>query len=107
MMIATASAGDRILAIQNIVEFGDTHYYLDGAAAENSDGGAWNLQLSMLERAYRRSPTSCYLLGYTDLPVEDQDAEGLLRARQSLRASDWPTSLIRFKWMPQARPIAC
>jgi hypothetical protein len=58
MMIATASAGDRILAIQNIVEFGDTHYYLDGAAAENSDGGAWNLQLSMLERAYRRSPTS-------------------------------------------------
>jgi hypothetical protein len=38
--------------------------------------------------------------------VEDQDAEGLLRARQSLRASDWPTSLIHFKWTPQARPIA-
>jgi len=104
MMIATATAEDRILAIQNIVEFGDTHYYLDGAAADHSDGGAWNLQLSMLERAYRRSPSSRFLLGYTDLPVADQAAEGLLRSRRSLRASDWPTSLIRFRWTPQDRP---
>lgn len=101
-MIAVAEGGGRILAIQNNVEFGDVHYYLDGAAASDTDGGAWALQLAMLKRAYERSPKGRFLLGYTDLPVADQSAEGLLRSRRSLRASDWPTSLVRFQWAPKA-----
>lgn len=99
-MIAVAEGGGRLLAIQNNVEFGDVHYYLDGAAASDTDGGAWALQLAMLKRAYDRSPKGRFLLGYTDLPVADQSAEGLLRSRRSLRASDWPTSLVRFQWAP-------
>ena len=99
-MIAMAVSSNRILAIQNIVEFGSTHYYLDGAAATDTDGGAWNLQLAMLKRAYDRFPAGRFLLGYTDLPVADQSAEGLLRSRRSLRASEWPTSLVRFEWTP-------
>ena len=68
--------------------------------ASDTDGGSWALQLAMLRRAYDRSPTGRFLLGYTDLPVADQSAEGLLRSRRSLRASDWPTSLVRFEWAP-------
>jgi hypothetical protein len=99
-MIALTTGGGRVLAIQNNVEFGGFHYYLDGAAASDTDGGAWHLQLAMLKRAYDRLPTCRFLLGYTDLPVADQAAEGLLRSRRSLRASDWPTSLVRFQWRP-------
>lgn len=97
-MIGRVTGGGRTLAIQNNVEFADLHYYLDGAAANETEGGAWFLQLSMLRRAYERTPTGKFLLGYTDLPVEDQLAEGLLRSRRSLRASDWPSSLVRFAW---------
>lgn len=102
-MIGMVTSGDRTLAIQNNVEFADFHYYLDGAAASETEGGAWFLQLAMLRRAYERTPTGKFLLGYTDLPVEDQLAEGLLRSRRSLRASDWPSSLVRFDWR---RPAA-
>lgn len=99
-MIGVATSGGRILAIQNNVEFADFHYYLDGAAGSETDGGGWFLQLAMLRRAYERTPKGRFLLGYTDLPVDDQTAEGLLRSRRSLRASDWPSSLLRFDWRP-------
>jgi hypothetical protein len=99
-MISMVSGGGRTLAIQNNVEFADFHYYLDGAAANETEGGGWFLQLAMLRRAYERAPKGKFLLGYTDLPVDDQTAEGLLRSRRSLRASDWPSSLVRFDWRP-------
>jgi hypothetical protein len=96
--IAVAAGGGRVLAIQNIVEFADSHYYLDGAASTEPDGGAWYLQLAMLRRAYERSPKGKFLMGYVDFELDDDLAEGLLRSRRSLRVSDWPTSLIRFEW---------
>jgi hypothetical protein len=99
-MISEVTGGGRTLAIQNNVEFADYHYYLDGAAANETDGGGWFLQLAMLRRAYERTPKGKFLLGYTDLPLDDQLAEGLLRSRRSLRASDWPSCLVRFDWRP-------
>jgi hypothetical protein len=99
-MIGVVTSGGRTLAIQNNVEFADFHYYLDGAAGAETEGGGWFLQLSMLRRAYERTPKGKFLLGYTDLPVGDQTAEGLLRSRRSLRASDWPSCLLRFDWRP-------
>jgi hypothetical protein len=101
-MIGVVTGGGRTLAIQNNVEFSDIHYYLDGAAANETEGGGWFLQLAMLRRAYERTPNGKFLLGYTDLPLDDQTAEGLLRSRRSLRASDWPSSLVRFDWKPVA-----
>jgi len=100
-MIALAIGSGRVLAIQNMIEFGDAHYNLDGAAANGPRGGAWHLQIAMLKRAYDRSPKGKYLLGYTDVPVVNQSAQGLLRSRRSLRATDWPTSLIQFRWAPR------
>jgi hypothetical protein len=99
-MIGLVTGGGRVLAIQNKVEFGDTHYYLDGAAADQPDGAAWNLQLTMLHRAYDQSPKGRFLMGYTDVPEGARKAEGLLRSRQAVRVSDWPTSLIRFEYRP-------
>ncbi|HEX5379783.1 MAG TPA: hypothetical protein VFW47_14500 [Phenylobacterium sp.] len=101
-MIALAVGDGRVLAIQNNVEFADFHYYLDGAAANDTEGGAWYLQLAMLRRAYEAIPNGKFLMGYTDLPLDDQLAEGLLRSRRSLRVTDWPTSLIRFEFDPAA-----
>jgi hypothetical protein len=99
-MIGVVTSKGRTLAIQNNVEFANFHYYLDGAAGNETEGGGWFLQLAMLRRAYERSPKGKFLLGYTDLPVGDQMAEGLLRSRRSLRASDWPSCLLRFDWRP-------
>ncbi len=99
-MIGVVTGGGRTLAIQNNVEFAGFHYYLDGAAANETEGGGWFLQLAMLRRAYEHTPKGKFLLGYTDLPIDDQMAEGLLRSRRSLRASDWPSSLVRFDWRP-------
>jgi hypothetical protein len=97
-VIALAVGGGRVLAVQSLVEFADSHYYLDGAASNDPDGGAWYLQMAMLRRAYERTPKGKFLMGYVDFALDDGVAEGLLRSRRSLRVSDWPTSLIRFEW---------
>lgn len=96
--ITFASSGDNNLAVQHTVEFGPTHYYLDGASARESGGAAWLLQLEMLQRLHAQWPQGKFLLGPTDLPLVDQSAQGLLRSRRSLRAAGWETSVVTFAW---------
>jgi len=91
------------LAVQHTVEFGSQMYYLDGASARDPGGAAWLLQLDLLESLHRMWPDGKMLLGYTDLPVVDQSAQGLLRSRNSLRASGWETSIVTFDWSGSAR----
>jgi hypothetical protein len=99
-IIALAVGGGRVLAIQRNVEFGDVHYFIDGAASARPDGGAWFLQLGLLRRAYQKTPNGKYLMGYVGSGETDERAEGLLRSRRALRVTDWAASLIRFDWRP-------
>jgi hypothetical protein len=96
-MIISAVADGRALAMQRDARFGSFHYHLDAAAAAGIAGEARYLQLAVLRRAYDLTPQGKFLMGYTDLPVEDQTAKGLLQSRRFLRVSHWPTTLIRFE----------
>ena len=88
----------RPVSIQNMSQFGDTTYYLDGASLPEFSGAGWVLQLETMKRAYERDPKGVYLLGYTDVEPRGPEPEGLLRSRRSLRATEWSSSLISFRW---------
>jgi len=101
-MTASAEAGGRVLAAYHGVEFGQNTYYLDGAAAEGAEGGSWFLLLTMVRRAYERAPKGRFLMGYIGSALTREVPEGLIRSRRSLRVSEWPTCLIKFRWNPAA-----
>ena len=97
-IIAMAVGDDRVRAIHSNSEFGQFHYHLDAAAADGATGEGRFLQLAVIKRAYDLTPQGKFLVGYTDLPIEEQSAKGLLQSRRFLRVSDWPSSIIRFDW---------
>lgn len=101
-MIASAVAAGRVLAMHKDVAFGDCHYHVNAAAAAGIAGEARYLQLAMLRRAYDATPRGKFLLGYSDVPLDEQSAKGLLQSRRFLRASGWPTSLVCFRWSGMA-----
>jgi hypothetical protein len=97
--IAYVMGGGKARAALRIVEFGPLSYYLDGAISSDSDGAGWYLMLNMLRRAYDRSPDGKFLMGYYHENTRDlASGAGLLRSRKSLRVSDWPTSIVSFRW---------
>ncbi len=102
-MIARVTGGGRTLAAYRYAEFGALTYFRDGAAVPDPGGAAWFLMLAMLQRAYDRAPQGKFVMGYTDRqPGRGDPAVGLLRSRRSVRVSDWPTSVVRFRWSPPA-----
>lgn len=93
-----AVGGKRVLATYFGIEFGGHTYYLEGASRAGNGGAAWYLILAMLRRAYDRDPAGKFIMGYID-PATDQDG-GLMRSRAACRVSDYPTSVIRFRYDP-------
>jgi hypothetical protein len=97
--IAYVMGGGKVRAALRIVEFGPLSYYLDGAISSDSDGAGWYLMLNLLRRAYDRFPDGKFLMGYYHEKTRDlASGAGLLRSRKSLRVSDWPTSVVSFRW---------
>ncbi len=90
--------GRQVLATYFGIEFGDNTYYLEGASRAGNGGAAWYLLLAMLRRAYERHPKGKFIMGYTDKATL-QD-EGLLRSRAACRVTDYPTSVVRFRYDP-------
>ena len=97
-IIASIKVDGAVRSIMRLVEFGTKTYYLDGAAASGGDGAAWYLTLDVLQRAHRHCPTGKFLMGFYIVGTEL--SEGLIRARQSVRVTDWPTSVVTFEWQP-------
>jgi hypothetical protein len=93
-----AVGGGRVLATYFGIEFGGHTYYLEGASRAGNGGAAWYLILAMLRRAYDRDPAGKFIMGYID-PSTEQD-EGLMRSRGACRVTDYPTSVVRFRYDP-------
>ena len=98
---AAAGATAETLAVYHGVEFGQYSYYLDGAAALGAEGGAWSLLITMLRRAYDRTPTGKFIMGYMVVPPTKVVPEGLMRSRRAVRVNEYPTGIVQFRWAPE------
>ncbi len=77
--------------------FGPNTFYLRGGSSEESDGASWLMLVTLLKRQWERDRTGRFVLGFIDFTLGDEGREGLLRQRNSLRKSDFDTSIIRFR----------
>ena len=56
----------------------------------------------MIERAFHRAPHGKFVMGYVDFAIHsDDEGGGLLRSRQACQASDFPTSVVQFRYGEQ------
>ena len=79
--------------------FGGNTYYLEGGSASKNGGAAWHLLLSILRDAYELNPRGKIIMGYIDHSTHDDEASGgLLRSRAACRVTDYPTSVIDFRY---------
>lgn len=100
---ALAMDGSRALAGFRGIIFGSNTYYLDGGSVAGEGGASWLLMTEMLRSAYARHPKGLFVMGYVDFDkYEEARGSGLLRQRQSCRATGSETSIVRFEWAPVA-----
>jgi hypothetical protein len=99
MVSAGVLAGGRVLSTAFGWEVGDNFWYLDAASAVDNGGAAWTLLLALLQRSYERCPTGKFIMGYVDFAMHDEaQGGGLLRSRQACRVTDYPTSIVNFRY---------
>lgn len=98
--VARLAAGSgRILAANYAVEFGPHTYYVEAASVPGNQGAAWALLISTIEHAYERDPRGRFVMGYVDYATHDEEmGGGLLRSRTAVRAIDYPTSIVNFRY---------
>jgi hypothetical protein len=97
VVIASAEAHRRALAMFSGIRFGTSCYYLEGASRPDNSGASWHLMMTMLKSAYRRSPRGKFVMG-----VVEKDPN-LNRSRQQCRVSNYPGCLVEFNY---AGPVA-
>ncbi len=96
-----ARDGNRVLAAYYGAEFGANFYYLEAASVQGNQGASWALLLSMIQRSYERDPQGRFVMGYVNYAIHEEEVSGgLLRSRTACRITDFPTSVVRFKYLP-------
>jgi len=92
-------AGGRPMGAFYGAEFGANTYYLDGASARGNTGASWRLLMSMIARAFDRAPDGRFVMGFVDYARHEEAVSGgLLRSRRACRVSDFPTSVVQFRY---------
>lgn len=81
-------------------EFGDKFYYWHGGSSTDNDGASWAVLVRAVERWFDRHPNGKFIMGYIDPELPGPGREGLLRQRQSLRKSDFKTSIVEYTYAP-------
>lgn len=86
------------LAAFNGHSFAGNTYYAEGGSDAGIAGAAWFLMTEMVQRAYRANPAGYFVMGYLDPALHDESVGGgLLRSRRSMRAAQYPTSVVTFE----------
>ena len=88
-------------------EFGDKFYYWHGGSSTDTDGASWAVLVMAVQRWFERHPKGKFVMGYIDPDLPGPGREGILRQRQSLRKSDFKTSIVDYTYAPTrdaARP---
>lgn len=95
----SAVVGDKVFSVYYGAEFGRDAYFLDSGSLAENKGAAWAVLISMIKRSYERSPSGKFIMGYVDYALHDEElGGGLLRSRAACRASDYPTSVVSFRY---------
>jgi hypothetical protein len=93
----------RVLAAYYGAEFGGNYLYLEAASEAGNQGASWALLLSMIQRSYENDPRGQFIMGYVNYALHDEELSGgLIRSRTACRASDYPTSIVVFRYAPAA-----
>lgn len=99
MISGVAHVGGMALGAFYGARFGDNTYYLEGASAAQNTGASWRLLFAVMEEAFTRAPGGKFVMGYVDFATHDEaQGGGLLRSRRACRVSDFPTSMVRFRY---------
>jgi hypothetical protein len=97
-LTAVAVSDSGPLAAFNGQAFAGNTYYAEGGSDVGIAGAAWFLMTEMVQRAYRENPAGYFIMGYLDPALHDEAVGGgLLRSRRSMRAAQYPTSVITFE----------
>ena len=99
-MVSIASAGGQDLAFIHGYDFGDLFYYFEGGSIDDSTGASWKLIVESVKALYARAPKGVYVMGYLDESAPAFAREGLMRRRNSMRKSDFPTATVTFDYTP-------
>jgi Acetyltransferase (GNAT) domain len=100
LVVSIASAGGKDLAFIYGYDVGDVFYYFEGGSIEDSSGASWKLLVESVKALYARAPKGIYVMGYLDEGAPAFAREGLMRQRNSLRKSDFPSAIITFYYAP-------
>ena len=91
----------RALAVNFRTEFGSNTYYLEAGSVVGNQGASWALVISTIREAYDRDPCGRFVMGYINFATHDEEVGGgLVRSRTAVRAVDYPTSVVTFKYAP-------
>jgi hypothetical protein len=100
---AAARAGGKTLAVCNAWAAGSNVWYLSAASERENGGAAWRLLIEMLRFSYERSPKGKFVMGHVDYAIHDEaEGGGLLRSRRSCRTTDYPASIVSFRYTGRA-----
>ena len=100
LVVSIASAGGQDLAFIHGYDFGDLFYYFEGGSIDDSTGASWKLIVESVKALYARAPKGVYVMGYLDESAPAFAREGLMRQRNSMRKSDFPSAIITFDYAP-------
>jgi hypothetical protein len=100
LVVGIASAGKQSLAAVAGYEVGPNFYYAMGGSLPDNNGASWTLMVEAILEWRRKYPAGRFVLGYLDETLEGVQRDGLLRQRQSVRKSDFPTALVDFVYRP-------
>jgi hypothetical protein len=100
LVVSIASAGGKDLAFICGYDFGDVFYYFEGGSIDDSSGASWKLLVESVKALYARAPQGLYVMGYLDEAAPGFAREGLMRQRNSMRKSDFPSAMVTFDYAP-------
>jgi hypothetical protein len=100
LVVSIASAGGKDLALVQGYDFGDVFYYFEGGSIADSSGASWKLLVESVKALHARAPKGVYVMGYLDESAPAFAREGLMRQRNSLRKSDFPSAIVTFTYTP-------
>lgn len=91
----------RVLAAYLGLEFSINTYYQEAASVPDNGGASWALLLYCIKDAYDRSPGGRFVMGYVNYALyKEEVGGGLVQSRHAVRAVDFPTSVVRFRYIP-------
>lgn len=99
LWIARDPAG-KMIAFLDVIRFGDNFEYVLGGQQRGVDGAHWLLLREAIQAAYLACPKGRFVMGSFEEAVHDEaTGGGLLRARRSLRVTDYPASIVSFRYL--------